>query len=73
MLGMVSRCWPAHQTLCNLLTLLGQEASNSVLTVSKSGVSISHSPLALLDVNPTGFQSQAFWGLPFLVQDPQAG
>ena len=55
MLGMVSKCWPEHQTLCNLLTLLGQEASNSVPMVSKSGVSISHSPPVLQIINPLGF------------------
>ena len=35
-----------------------------------SEISISHSPLALLKVNPTGLQSQTLWGLVFLVQDP---
>ena len=55
MLGMVSKCWPEHQTLCNLLTLLGQEASNSVSMVSKSGVSISHSLPVLQIINPLGF------------------
>ena len=39
----------------------------------KSGVSISHSLLALLKVSPTGLQSQTFWGLVFSVQDPRAG
>ena len=55
LLGMVSKCWPEHQTLCNLLTLLGQEASNSVPMVSKSGVSISHSPPVLQIINPLSF------------------
>ena len=54
-LGMVSKCWPEHQTLCNVLTLLGQEASNSVSMVSKSGVSISHSLPVLQIINPLGF------------------
>ena len=35
--------------------------------------SVSKSPPALLNTSSTGFQSQTFWGLPFLVQDPQAG
>ena len=39
----------------------------------KSGVSISHSPLTLPKVRPDGFQSQTFWGLIFMVQNPQAG
>ena len=34
----------------------------------KSGVSISHSPLALLKLSPAGLQSQTFWGFVFLVQ-----
>ena len=55
LLGMVSKCWPEHQTLCNVLTLLGQEASNSVSMVSKSGVSISHSLPVLQIINPLGF------------------
>ena len=38
----------------------------------KSGVSISRSPLALLKVSHAGLQSQTFWKLTFLVQDPQA-
>ena len=37
------------------------------------GVFISHSPLALLKVSPTGLQRQIFWGLIFLVQDPWVG
>ena len=39
----------------------------------KSGVAISHSSLTLWKVSPAGFQSQTFWGLIFLVQDPWAG
>ena len=35
---------------------------------SKSRVSVSYSPTALLNTSPTGFQSQVFWGL-ILVQD----
>ena len=34
--------------------------------------SVSNSPPALLNTSSTGFRSQTFWGLPFLVQDPQA-
>ena len=39
----------------------------------KSGVCVSHSPLALLEVSLGGLQSQTFWGLVFPGQDPQAG
>jgi len=39
----------------------------------KGRVSVSHSPLALLKVSLTDLQSQAFWGLIFLVQGPQSG
>ena len=38
----------------------------------KTGVLISHSPLALWEVIPTGLQSQLFWGLIFPVQAPWA-
>lgn len=39
----------------------------------KCGVWSSHHPLVLPKVSPTGFQSQTFLGLIFLVQGPQAG
>ena len=39
----------------------------------KNRVSIFHSTLALSRVSPAGLQSQMFWGLIFLVQDPQTG
>ena len=39
----------------------------------KSGVSISHSPLALLKVSPVGFQSQMLWVLSIPLQDPGLG
>ena len=35
--------------------------------------SISRSFLGLLKVSPTVLQSQMFWGLVFLMQDPRAG
>ena len=35
--------------------------------------SVSYSSLALLDISPAGFQSQMFWGLIFLMQEPWAG
>jgi len=39
----------------------------------KSGVSVSYSCLAFLISSLTKLQSQAFWGLIFLMQDPWAG
>ena len=39
----------------------------------KSGVSLTYSPLALLNVSPTGLQRQMFWGLIFLAQDRWPG
>ena len=39
----------------------------------KTGVSISHSALAVPKVSPTGLQSQTFWGLMFLMQNCWAG
>ena len=35
--------------------------------------SVSHSPLGLPKVSLAGLQSQMFWGLLFLVQDPRTG
>ena len=39
----------------------------------ESKVSISPSPVGLLQLSPIGLQSQMLWGLVFLVPDPQAG
>ena len=39
----------------------------------KSEVSISPSPVGLLPLSSAGLQSQLFWGLVFLVPEPQAG
>ena len=47
-----------HETLCAL---------------SKSGVSVSPSPVEFLWSNPAGLQSQILWGLRLLLPDPQAG
>ena len=52
---------------------LGLRAYEILHAPFKSRVSVSHSPLALWYVNPAHFQSQTFWGLTFLVQNPQAG
>ena len=39
----------------------------------KSTASVLYSPLAVLNISPTGFQRQTLAGLVFAVQDPQAG
>lgn len=36
----------------------------------ESGVSISNSPLALLDINPAGFQNKISWGFIFPGMSP---
>ena len=41
---------------------LGQGASHSVPMVSKSGVSVSHSPPVLQIINPLGFQNGSVCG-----------
>ena len=52
---------------------LGSKACEILCAPFKSGISISYSLLALLNVSPTDLQSQMFWGLVFLVQDSWAG
>ncbi|XP_032331516.1 oligophrenin-1 [Camelus ferus] len=55
------------------LTMTPMEQKPGAKQVSSfSGVSVSHSPLALLKVSPTGFQSQIFLAFIFPIQDPQA-
>ena len=49
---------------------LGLGACEILCAPFKSGTSISHSPLPLPKVSPFELQSQTFWGLVFLVQDP---
>ena len=50
---------------------LSPEACEILCVTFKNGVSISHSPLDLLEVSPPGLQSKIFWGIIFLRQDPQ--
>ena len=52
---------------------LGPGAHDILCVSFKSGVPISHSPLALPKGSLTGLQSQTFWELIFWVQKPQAG
>ena len=51
---------------------LGPGACEILCEPFKNGVSISHSSLGLPKVSPIGLQSQTFWGLDFLMQDPRA-
>ena len=53
--------------------MLGLGASEFVHKPFKSRVLVSHSPLALPDISPTGFQSYILWKIIFLVQDPRIG
>ena len=48
-------------------------ASEPVHEPFKSEVTVSYSPLVLLDIRPIGFQSQIFGGLIFPVQVPRVG
>ena len=54
-------------------SVLGLRAYEILHVPFKSGVSVSYSPSALPKMSPTGFQSQMFWGLISLMQDPQVG
>ena len=63
--------WLKLQALFNLL-LCADELVCDPFNSFKSGVSVSYSPQALLDVNPAGFQSQ-LWGFVFPVLDPGPG
>lgn len=47
--------------------------SESVTKLFKSGISIFHSLMGHLDISHTGFQSQVFRGLIFLMQVPSIG
>ena len=52
---------------------LGLGAHKNLFVPSKSGVSISSSPLEVLKLNPANPQVQSSWGFPVLLSDPQAG
>lgn len=40
---------------------------------AKSGLNISYGPVVLLDVSPTGFQSQMWWGFASPLHVPRVG
>ena len=52
---------------------LGPGIHKSLCVSSKSGVSVSLSPVEFLWSRPAGFQSQMLWGLLFPVQTPRLG
>ena len=52
---------------------LGLGACEILCVPFKSGVSVSHSLLALPEVSPSGLKRKVFWELVFLEQDPQLG
>lgn len=52
---------------------LGLRTSKVLCAPFKRGISISPSPLGFQKVSAAGLCSQTFWGLIFLVQQPQAG
>ena len=52
--------------------LYAQICSEFACEPFKSRVLVPHSPLALLDVSPAGFQSQILWELVYLVKVPKA-
>ena len=57
----------------SLLFFLGPGAHETLCALSKSGVSVSPSPVEFLRSNPAGLQSQMLCGLLLLLPDPQAG
>ena len=52
---------------------LGLRESKFVCNPLKNRVSVSHTPPALPDISPTGFQTQILWVFIFPVQVSQAG
>ena len=56
----------------SLLFHLGPGMHKSLCAPSKSGVSLSPSPVESLQSNPIGLQSQMLWRLLLLTPEPQA-
>ena len=52
---------------------LGPGAHKILCVPSRSGVSVSPSPVEILQSNPAGLQSQILWGFPVLLPDHQSG
>ena len=51
--------------------MLGTKACEALCAPSKSGVSVSLSPVELLHSGPNGLQRQMLWWFFFLMLDPQ--
>ena len=62
----------AQSPMRSLLFSLGPGVQKTLCAPSKSGVSVSSSPVEFLQSNPAGLQSQILWGLPLLLSDSQA-
>ena len=58
---------------CHCSFPLGLGAHKSLFVPSRSGVSVSSSPLEVLKLNPADPQVQISWGFPVLLSDPQTG
>ena len=57
----------------SLLFPLGPDAHTTLCVPSKSGVSVSPSPVEVLQSNPTSLQSLILWEFLLLLPDPQLG
>ena len=57
----------------SLLLPLGPDVHTALCVPSKSGVSVSPSPVKILQSNPTSLQSLIFWEFLLPVPDPQVG
>ena len=56
----------------SLLSALGPGVLENLCAPSKSGVSVSPTPVEFPRSDPTGLQSQILWGLLLPLPDPQA-
>ena len=57
----------------SLLLPPGPDAHTTLCVPSKSGVSVSPSPVEVLQSNPASLQSLILWEFPLPFSDPQAG
>ena len=52
---------------------LGSGACEILCALFKCGLSVSPSPVEVLQLSPTGLQREITWGFPLLMSDPQDG